>query len=319
MPAKLSAFHSRHFTIHPLAEGVYAAIARTGGSAICNAGIVDLGGLCLIFDTFLTPRAAEDLLQAVELLTGPGPLTVINSHYHNDHIWGNQVFNSKAHVVASNQTRQLMLTEGKKELEDAFTNAARSLASIKEQQEKAEDEQQRHAADLFVGYYQGLVDDLPHLKLRLPDITFVDRMKFYGKTRSAELIAYDRCHTGSDAILLLPDDGLIFMGDLLFVGCHPYLGDGDPENLAHTLKEIQHLDATRFVPGHGAPGDKTDLVSNIEYLESCLQTAQELARAGNPDRETIASLEPPEQFKHWEVSRFYPANLLFLCQRFRGS
>jgi alkyl sulfatase BDS1-like metallo-beta-lactamase superfamily hydrolase len=63
-------FKSKHFTIQKLADGVYVVIAKNGGYAICNAGIIDLGDATLIFDPFMTPEAAEDLKKASELLTG---------------------------------------------------------------------------------------------------------------------------------------------------------------------------------------------------------------------------------------------------------
>ena len=57
---------SRHFWLERLADGVYAAIHAEGGAAISNAGIVDLGGRTLVYDTFLTPQAAADLRYAAE-------------------------------------------------------------------------------------------------------------------------------------------------------------------------------------------------------------------------------------------------------------
>ena len=85
---KPKALRSKHFELHQLAEGTFAAIAKDGGSAICNSGIVDLGGQVVVFDTFLTPQAALDLRHATEELFGRAPHIVVNSHYHNDHIWG---------------------------------------------------------------------------------------------------------------------------------------------------------------------------------------------------------------------------------------
>ena len=61
---------SDHFELVQVAEGVHAAIARPGGAAFSNAGIVDLGDLTLVFDTFETPVAARDLKAAGESLTG---------------------------------------------------------------------------------------------------------------------------------------------------------------------------------------------------------------------------------------------------------
>ena len=79
---------SNHFTLQPLAENVFAAVAKDGGAAICNAGLVDLGGQILVYDTFLTPQAAQDLRDSAVKYFGRTPQLVIYSHFHNDHIWG---------------------------------------------------------------------------------------------------------------------------------------------------------------------------------------------------------------------------------------
>lgn len=82
----------KHFTLEPLNDGIYAAIAQDGGSAISNAGLVDLGDSTLVIDTLLTPTVGEDVRAESQRLTGRIPRWVVNTHYHNDHIWGNQVF-----------------------------------------------------------------------------------------------------------------------------------------------------------------------------------------------------------------------------------
>ena len=61
---------SMHFELKEVAEGVYAAIGIPGGAAFSNAGIVDLGDQTMVFDTFQTPHAAQDLKDAAEALTG---------------------------------------------------------------------------------------------------------------------------------------------------------------------------------------------------------------------------------------------------------
>lgn len=315
MQAELPAPHSRHFSVHPLTEGVFAAIATKGGSADCNAGIIDLGGMCLVFDSFLTPSAAEELCQTVKVLVGHGPDIVINSHYHNDHTWGNQAFAPPAHIVASRQTYELMLTEGKKEFEEETASAVETLAYCQNLVQKAETEERRSTAEMFLGIYEGLVQDLPRLAVRLPDITYEGRLSFHGANRSAELIAYSNCHTGNDAVLFLPEDGIVFMSDLLFVECHPYLSNGDPANLVKTLKEIWQLNVTRFVPGHGMVGGRAELDQNIDYIESCIETAQALVKEGRADKETISTMQVPERYKHWLAGTFYRSNLQFLCGR----
>ncbi len=315
MSAEINASASKHFTVQPLADGVFAAISRIGGSADCNAGIVDLGGTCLVFDTFLTPSAAEDLCRAVKSFVEYRPDIVINSHYHNDHIWGNQVFAPPAHIVASRQTYELMLTEGKKEFEEETASAAETLAYCQNLVQKAETEERRSTGEMFVGLYEGLVQDLPRLVVRLPDIIYEGRLSFHGAKRSAELISYCNCHTGNDAVLFLPEDGIVFMSDLLFVGIHPYLPHGNPANLVKTLKEILDFKATRFVPGHGLVGGKPEINLNIDYVENCIETAQVLVGESKANKETISAMQVPERFKHWLAASFYQANLHFLCER----
>lgn len=310
-----SLLDSKHFTVKALAEGVYAVIAREGGAAVCNAGIVDLGSMRLIFDAFLTPSAAEDLLLAAISHLGHVPDYVIDSHYHNDHIWGNQAFAPPAHIVASKRTCHLIQTAGKKELEEAKASTKQSLTHFREELKKAENEDQRRAAHLFLGYYEGLVMDLPRLAVRLPDVLFEGRLAFHGAKRSAELIAYDDCHTGSDALLFLPDEGVVFMGDLLFVGCHPYLGDGNAANLVKVLKEARDFKAERFIPGHGQPGTRQDLERMIRYIEGCMETARKLIKSGKTDKDSIAAIEIPKEYKDWGLTMFYHSNLKALCSR----
>jgi len=94
---------SSFFRLKPLAEGVYAAIVEDGTGALGNAGIVDLGDRTLVFDTFQTPEAAIDLKFAAESLTGKAVSIVINSHWHNDHVLGNQVFEQALIEYRKNQ------------------------------------------------------------------------------------------------------------------------------------------------------------------------------------------------------------------------
>ena|SRR5688572_14812518 len=85
-------FKSKNFQIKKLSPHVYAAIATDGGGAICNAGVVDLGNEVLVFDPFLTPDAAIELKNFIAKAIKKPVKWVVNSHSHNDHIRGTQVF-----------------------------------------------------------------------------------------------------------------------------------------------------------------------------------------------------------------------------------
>ncbi len=309
----MSVFPSKHFSLHPLTENVVAAIASDSGAAVSNAGLVKLGGQLVVFDTFMTPQASLELSRAAQELFGCAPTLVVNSHYHNDHIWGNQIFADSAHIISTIHTRELIATAGKEEFDYYSANAAQRLESIRAEYHKA-DERQRAELSFWIAYYEGLVEALPTLQVVMPDLTFDSHMEIHAGGRKAELLAFDGAHTGNDAILYLPQDGIVFMSDLLFVGCHPYLADGDALKLLSALKEIEKLEATHFIPGHGSVGTRDDLALMIAYVERCLQIAQEIRQSGKTSQERIAALEIPEPFQDWRFTKFFQMNMQFLCQ-----
>lgn len=313
---KSTPLRSKHFRLHQLTESTFAAIAEDGGSAICNAGIIDLGGQIVVFDTFLTPQAAVDLQQITKELFGRKPQIVVNSHYHNDHIWGNQVFMPGSQIISSVRTRELIATAGMEELQWYSANSGQQLESLQSQYQNATNEQQRNQLSMEIGYYEGLMEAIPHLSVCLPSITFRNRLEIHGSKHTAELITFEGAHTQSDTVLHLPKEDLVFMGDLLFVGCHPYLADGDPLQLLKVLGELSHIGATCLVPGHGPVGTIADLGLLIEYVNHCLDTAQLLVNEGSLHDDKIRELKIAERYKHWHFPQFFQTNIRFLCQRF---
>jgi len=225
-----------------LADGVYAAIHIDGGAAISNAGIINLGDRTLIYDAFFTPQAAKDLRATAEEITGRPVDAVIDSHDHNDHIWGNQAFSQDTDIISTVRTHQLIATEGIDYLVSFKEDAAANLESTQAQYQAAEDDNQRRQLSIWVDYYQGFLEAEPTLKVRFPNVTFDERLVFHGVERSAELISYTGGHAESDCVLFLPQDGIVFMSDLLFIECHPWLGGGDPESLLHILEEVSALE-----------------------------------------------------------------------------
>jgi cyclase len=317
MPDELSPsiFESRHFVFEQLADGVFAAIARDGGWAISNAGIVDLGGLTVVYDTSLTPRAAQDLRRFADEATGRAPDIVVNSHYHNDHIWGNQVFGPLARIVATNRTRELILTDGQAELQDCVAEASNRLSSLREQDAAAATEEDRNALSLWIAYWEGLVQELPHLTVSLPEITFDTRLLIHGTHRSLELIEFKAAHTGSDTALYLHAESVVFASDMLFVNCHPNLVDGDPHRLLKALQSLGALGAAVYVPGHGPVGGLADLQLVAAYIGDCLDVARALIRTGVANAASIRKLPIPAKYGAWQQRQFFANNIQSLCRR----
>ena len=199
---------------------MYAAIHIDGGMAIGNAGIVDLGDRTLIYDTFSTPQAVEDLRIAAETLTGRPINAVINSHWHHDHTWGNQVFEANTEIISTAETLRLFITSRERGVYDNsyFTVAETNLKTTLTQFQAAEKESQRRQLALWIDYYQSIIKAKTILEVRAPNLTFAEHLAFHGTERSVELIAFVGGHSESDVVLFLPQEGIAFMGDLLCIG-----------------------------------------------------------------------------------------------------
>jgi cyclase len=302
--------YSKHFNAVELAPGVWAAYADPVGAAFGNAGIIDLGGQTLVFDTFLTPQAGHDLRRFAEETTGRAPKLVVNSHFHNDHVWGNQAFLPEAHLISSKVTRDLLSTRGVEDLQRFSSEAPEHLPALEAQRDRlAAEGDARTLAELaiWIAFFGGIQEALPALRLCLPTVTFDQRLTLHGEKQKVELIAYPGGHTASDTALFLPESGIVFLADLLFNGCHPLMVDGNPHRLKAILLELIGMDADVYIPGHGPAGGKDDLRRMIEYIDACLEIA-----SGCQSDEDLPHLLPPSICDRWVYRPFFETNMRFL-------
>ena len=297
---------SRHFVIHELDNGIYAAIATDGGWAVCNAGIVDLGDSTLVFDTFVNQHAAMELNTAAKQLTGKPVNIVMNSHWHSDHVKGNQAFTG-ARIVATRKTREVMAGV-KKRYETEADVIRRDVEKDLESVLAGPDDPDRV---LNEGYDKGHLDGLPTLSYTLPAETFEDSVNFQGKTRSAEAITYGGGHTVSDSLLYLPEEDVMFLGDLLFIEYQPYLCDGDPKELLRILDKVEAVGAKTLVPGHGPVGSSKDISPIRDYVNLLERMVAEVRSSGGGPSDAIKR-PIPAPFGAWKWRGFYKDNLEFL-------
>jgi cyclase len=298
-------YSSKHFTLEQVGEGVYAAIAKEGGGAVGNAGFIDLGDQSIIFDTFNTPQAGEDLKNITEKITNRPVSWAINSHWHGDHIRGNQAF-KKSLVISSETTYQKMkeihpsrILKQKRDIK-GLTNY---IHSLKEEMSKNNDRKR----ELQISFLSEIEQSLPTLELVLPHVTFKNKMTFYGSKRSAKLFTLGRGHSDCDAVLYLPEDKVIFMGDLLFVQSHPSIfAESDPENWTDILKRVGRMDIQTSIPGHGPLGTKNSLLEIIEYLEHLNEAARKC--------EDIDKIEIPAKYQNWSSGDLYQTNIKRLLE-----
>jgi cyclase len=292
---------SEHFKLVKIAEGIFAAIASDNGAAFSNAGIIDLGDITVIFDTFETPKAASDLKTAAEFLTGRPTAFVINSHNHADHWFGNQIFDSQTTIIATNKTRDQMpvYTEELKSLKKEPAELEESLVKNQKMLDDETDPARKAGLLRSIARLKYSLEALPTLELKLPNQTFEGKLFIHGSQRSAEIIGLERGHTSGDCLLALRDDKVAFLGDLAFFQRQPYMVDCEPMIWKVVLDGIAESSFETFVPGHGQIGTKTDLTLLSGYLTTLDDLVSQAIRSGGTVEDAL-KLTLPAPFDQWQ-------------------
>lgn len=311
---------SKHFDLEEVAKGVYAAIGTAGGAANSNAGIVDLGDQTLVFDTFQTPQAAQDLKDGAEALTGRPVSYVVISHHHADHWCGNQVFDPQVPILSSRITREEMPPSSGwlQELQTDPALLEKEIQGTRERLESETDPRWRDSLELSIRRMGFLQQALPTMEFRYPNLTFEKCLAFEGTRRRAELHVVEPGHTDSDAYLLLPEEGVLFMGDLGFFGSQPFMVFCDPAAWRAWLKEAEGFDVETFVPGHGPLGTVADLRLKGQYIALVEDLVAQAVQEGLTLEETLA--QPlSEPFDTWLAGGMarWEANVQALYKRLK--
>ncbi|MDI3422622.1 MBL fold metallo-hydrolase [Streptomyces luteolus] len=244
-----------------VAEQVYVYEQLPGGWCVSNSGVLTGAEGALVVDTLATVGRAERLREAVDRLR-PGPArTLVNTHHHGDHTFGNQVFGPGATVVAHERTRAGMVSTGL------------ALTGLWPQVEWGE------------------------VRLSLPTLTFRDRLTVHLGERRVELFSVAPAHTDGDVVVWLPDERVLFAGDVVFSGAAPFCLFG---TVAGTLRAIERLRALRprtVVSGHGPVTGPEVLDDNARYVRWIQELAEAGAARGLTPLETARSANR-EEFGH---------------------
>jgi glyoxylase-like metal-dependent hydrolase (beta-lactamase superfamily II) len=239
------------------------------------------------------------------------------SHDHNDHILGAQAFADDAVFTASEQTRQLLVDSHDEDLAWA-EGAPEHLAGLRTQAEEAESDAVREAAVSRTGYMEALAEMHGRLEVVGPQMGLEGRTVLEGSLHSADLITFDRAHAGGDMVLHLPFEGIVFTGDIVFVGVHPFVGHADPQALLDALHAIERMRPKVVVPGHGPLGGLEDLHTMQAYITELTDIARLLIAQGADSAAGIGGVEIPERYAAWGQKPFFYANLRALVTRLGG-
>jgi len=229
-----------------ISDGVYAYIQPDGSWWINNAGFVVGRRGVISVDTCATEVRTLDYQAAIAKITDQPVRTIVNTHHHGDHTFGNGLFTG-ATIIAHERLRPEM---------QAFGPPAQ------------------------LSFWTPI--DWGNLELELPSVTFADRVTLWSDDLACEVrYVGGPAHTTNDSIVWIPERSVLFTGDLLFRGGTPFVLMGSVAGSIDVLENVlKPLGAQTIVPGHGEVSG-ADLIDDVlGYLRFLQETARTAKAAG---------------------------------------
>jgi glyoxylase-like metal-dependent hydrolase (beta-lactamase superfamily II) len=233
-----------------VAPKVFACLQPDLGLGYSNSGFIDHGG-GVVVDTFWDlPRTAE-LIRAYATVSRDAPARLINTHHNGDHCWGNQLFAELGtEIIGHELCAQYFTSEASP---DFFVSLCET-------------------SDEELGPIAGFVHALRRFDFH--DIELTPPTTLIGGDTDldlggalARLLYVGPAHTAGDVVVHLPDDGVVFTGDILFSECTPVGWEGTFANWIAALQRLEDLEPEVVVPGHGPVTDTSGLRGLRQYLE----------------------------------------------------
>ena len=268
--------------LHELGDDLFAYLQPDGGWGWSNAGLITAGGESLLVDTLFDLRLTREMLAAMRPVTERSPIAqAMNTHGNGDHWFGNGLLPDGIPIVASAAALEEMRAIGPNLVHALFNQ----LDLGPEFDAFAERTMRRFE---FEGN-----------EPRVPTESFTGRHDLrVGGGREVQLLELGPAHTKGDAVAYVPDAGVIFTGDILFIEGTPIMWAGPTSNWLTACDRILELDARVIVPGHGPVTDASGVRDVQRYLRYVRDEALARFDAGM-DEEAAADDIDISDFREW--------------------
>lgn len=282
--------------LHEVADRVWAWTLPDGGYGFSNAGLVAGDGASLLVDTLFDLALTREMLAAMKPVTERAPITdALITHSNGDHTHGTQLLDRSVRIIAAKGTSE--------EIEHG--PAPEMLARI--QTADLGPVATRYLRDRF-GHF-----DFSGIKLRNADLTFDRDLAIELGGRRVDLLNLGPAHTTADSVVHVADAGVLFAGDLLFIGCTPIVWAGPIANWVAACDAMIALDAPTVVPGHGPVTGPDGIRAVRGYLAHIAEQAEAAYRKGLSLPEAVETIDLGE-YASWLDSERVVVNVY---QRYR--
>ena len=243
-----------------------------------NTGIIVGDDAVMVIDTQATPVMARDVIRRIRDVTDKPVRYVVLSHYHAVRVLGASAYEPE-HVIASRDTYELILERGEHDMKSEIERFPRLFRDV---------------------------ESVPGLTW--PSMVFDKRLTLWLGSLQVELMQLGRGHTKGDTVAWLPQEKIMFSGDLVEFGATPYCGDAYLADWPETLDAIAALAPQKLVPGRGASlMTPHDVKAGLDGTRAFVTAMYEQVRKGAGEgkdlrtvyRETYEALKP--RFGHWVI------------------
>lgn len=269
--------------LHHVGGGSHAYLMPDGGWGWSNAGLVVDGDQSLLVDTLYGLQLTADMLatMAAALPAARHIDVLVNSHADGDHTFGNQLVKD-ARIVASSAT-----------LEEFFRIKPELMQSIIDD------------PDRFGPGGHFIKDNFPNeirfddIVLTAPTETFDRNLTLRVGDKDVHLINVGPAHTRGDTLVHVPQDRVVYTADVLFLGVHPAIWDGNLDGWIQACDLILAMDVDVVVPGHGPITDKAGVRLFKQYLVNVRNDTRKRFDAGMGIEEAARDIVFAPDYADW--------------------
>jgi glyoxylase-like metal-dependent hydrolase (beta-lactamase superfamily II) len=246
----------KKITFDEIGDGLYAFTAEGDP----NSGVIIGDDSVMIVEAQATPRLANKVIDCVRSVTDKPITHVVLTHYHAVRVLGASAFNAQQ-VIMSNAAYNMVLERGQEDWDSEFQRFPR----------------------LFEGH-----ESIPGLTY--PTTTFTDQMTVFLGKRRVDIKQIGRAHTAGDAVIHVPDQNVMFTGDIVEYHSACYCGDGHFSDWGRTLDNIKAYDVDAIAPGRGDALVGKEMVDKAientrDFVESTYRPVQRIAARGGSLKE----------------------------------
>ncbi len=257
-----------------LADGLYAYTAEGDP----NTGIVIGDDSVMVLDTQATPVMARKVIEKIRAVTDKPIQYIVVSHYHAVRVLGASAYGAEQ-IIASQDTYDLIVERG--------------------------DEDFKSELERFPRLFNG-VESIPGLTW--PTITFKGEMTVWMGKREVRLMQLGRGHSKGDTVIWLPEEKVLFSGDLVEYGATPYTGDAYLSDWPQTLERLADLGPVALVPGRGdaltTPQSCLEAIEGTKsFLRDMFESVKQGREAGKSLNEIYAQTYQllKSNYGHWVI------------------